>query len=1089
MSPLASLFAGLRRAAAPCGLPAALLLVPTPAAQAQRLLTLVPGVAEATSADDPGPSIGPVPTAVEVDLGLLRSAPAWLEVPTPDGSVLSAERTVFEDRGGGDLMWSGGHPDAGYDTVVLTVEGGRLVGRFGAAGGGAYQIHAAADGRGGMAPVGGPRPEGVPFCEVETVPDDTRSAAAHTGAGSRAADLPVPVSNPRSHDRLDILVAYTATAAENWAGIGGPEAAIRHAGDYLKMVFSNNELPVEPHIVHAFRTSALLDRAMRDGRLRFPKRPLLMLLKEDGDQWRLRHEHRADLVHLFTGEGPGLTGPCGRAFPLQRGDTARTFHTGAYAWTSNAGYCDYVATFVHEIGHNLGANHDPASAWSPQNAFRPYGFGHGNRDAMPPIGTAVSNAGQIEPFFSTPRFRAWGAVVGIAGLRDNERLLRETVHIGARYSDHLRSLEGVPAPPSDLRMRRDGAFARLSWQGNAPDADGYEVGCWDGSGPAVAILRVEGRSEATIPLERHEPGTVLKCEVLATKGEERSLRSGYAYLAIPGDPLRAPSDVVVEPSLSIVNVRWTDNSDNEIGFEVQLLEDGEPVARRWALPNETSESLSEWRVQPRDREHRVRVFAVHQTAASEAGESAAFRWRSHPLAPGPVADLTATAIGPTTVRVSWTGKPGSDYYWVSALLEGWRHRPLPVRTDRNPVYIEGLARGGRYTFEVLATNHHDGSLPSRTHLSLGARGAGPEAPSSLSVVVEGETARLNWKDNSDDELGFEIQSGSFRLALVPLDTTTALVPSGYVNNPLLAPRVYAYNERGFSLPAVFGAAPRGTCLPDAETLCLRDSRFKVRMQWRTRLGEGGRGRVVPAGTNDSGLFRFFDPENWEVLIKVLDGCAINGRIWVLGASTTDLGYWIRVTDTVTSDSRSYWNDPDRPASAIVDTEAFPLPCGAAATVGATSAGSPSGGAFGGLAAGPRASATRLAAADRASGRCEAGPTTLCLGSGRFSLGIEASTLDGERHEGLVAREGTERAGLFHFFDPENWEVLVKVLDGCSINGHHWVFAASATDMGLDLRVADAVTGAAKRYGTTAGQPAPAIVDTEALACAAGAAVR
>ncbi len=1087
MIPLASLLAGCRRAALACGLPAALLLAPASAAQAQRLLTLVPGVADASSTDDLGPLIGPVPTAVQVDLGLLRSAPPWLEVPTPDGSVLSAERSVFEDRGGGDLMWSGGHPDAGYDTVVLTVEGGRLVGRFGAAGGGAYRIHAASDGRGGMAPVGGPRPEGVPFCEVETIEEHPHDAAAHTRTGAHSADLPQPVSSPQSHDRLDILVAYTATAAENWAGIGGPEAAIRHAGDYLKMVFRNNDLPVEPHIVHAFQASAVLDRAMRDERLRFPKRPLLMLLWEDGDQWRLRHEHRADLVHLFTGEGPALTGPCGQAFPLQRGDTARTFANAAYAWTSNAGYCDYVVTFVHEIGHNLGANHDPAATKAPETAFRPYAFGHWNDDAMPSIGTAMSYPGQIEPFFSTPRFRPWGAAVGIAGVRDNERLLRETVHIGARYSDHLRSMEGVPAPPSDLRIRRDGEFLRLSWQGNAPDADGYEVGCYDFHGRDT-VRRVEGSTRATIPLERHEPGTTYKCHVLATKGEERSLRSGYAYLAIPGEPLRAPSDVVAEASSSHVHVRWTDNSDNEIGFEVQLLEDGEPVGRRWPLPNETSESFREPRVQPRDREYRVRVFAVHETAASEAGESAAFRWRRHPLAPGPVADLTATAIGPTTVRVSWTGKPGSDSYWVSALLEGWRHSPP---TDRSPVDIEGLARGGRYTFEVAATNSHGGSLPSRTHLTLGARGAGPRAPSDLSVVVEGETARLSWKDNSDDELGFEVQSGVSRVARVPPNTETAFVPFGWGYDPLFATRVYAYNERGFSLPAVIGAAPRGTCTPDAETLCLRDSRFKVEMKWDTWFsqGGGGRGRVVPAGTNDSGLFHFFDPENWEVLIKVLDGCAINGRMWVLGASTTDLGYWIRVKDTVTGDSRSYWNDRDRPASAIVDTEAFPLACGDAATAGAASSERAGDGAFGGFATGARAYAPGLAAADRAAGRCEAGPTTLCLGSGRFSVGIEASTLGGERHEGLVARAGTERAGLFWFLDPENWEVLVKVLDGCSINGHHWVFAASATDMGLDLLVEDSVTGATKRYGTTAGQPAPAIVDTEALACVAGAAAR
>ena len=133
MVPLAPLRAGCRRAALVC-VPVVVLLLPASAAQAQRLLTLVPGVGQAASAGDLGPSIGPVPTAVQVDLALLRRAPARLEVPTPDGSVLSAVQSVFEDRGGGDLMWSGGQPGAGYDTVVLTVEGGRLVGRFGAAG-------------------------------------------------------------------------------------------------------------------------------------------------------------------------------------------------------------------------------------------------------------------------------------------------------------------------------------------------------------------------------------------------------------------------------------------------------------------------------------------------------------------------------------------------------------------------------------------------------------------------------------------------------------------------------------------------------------------------------------------------------------------------------------------------------------------------------------------------------------------------------------------------------------------------------------------------------------------------------------------
>ena len=1118
MIPLASLRAGCRRAALLC-ISVVVLLSPASAVQAQRLLTLVPGVGQAASAGDLGPSIGPAPTAVQVDLELLRSAPARLEVPTPDGSVLSAVQSVFEDRGGGDLMWSGGQPGAGYDTVVLTVEGGRLVGRFGAAGGGAYQIHAERDGRGGMAPVVGPGLE--EWCGVEAGAEDGHDAHAHFAAEALAADPPRRVSNPQSHDRLDILVAYTATAAENWADRGGALAAIRHAGDYLKMVFRNNNLPVEPHIVHIAQASTALDRAGRD--LRVPRTGLMGLIQNDGDLSRLRHEHRADLVHLFTGEGPALLGnPCGQHFPLSKGYTARRFsYGGTYGWTSNSALCDYVATFVHELGHGLGTNHEPAATKFPDTAYRPYAFAYVDRDVMPSIGTAtVTGAGQIEPFFSTPRIRPYGAVVGIADSQDNERTLQETVHMGARYSDYFRSLEGVPAQPSNLRVWLDGESARLAWQDNAPDADGYEVwfSGWNvdsgWSNPGTALL-VEGRAGATIPLEYTEPGTVYVFDVQAIKGEERSLEAGWEWLAFP-DELEAPSDVSVAASDARIDVEWADNSDNEEGFVVHVLDDGEPVARKWAWADRTSAEILRFRIWPQDREYQVRVYAANSSAYSEGSEAVTFRW-THPLAPAAVTDLVASAIAPTTARLTWTGNSESDYYVVDARLPGWLHHVFPIETEW--LDIEGLARGGRYTFEVIASNRDRDSVSSWAYLTLGARGTGPAAPSNLAWVPEGEEGhwgRLSWKDNSRDELGFEVQSRSFRLATVPPDTESAVIPIGSLHAGAGGVRVYAYNERGFSarsnrvssgpglrgliatagdteaelrwdmwsaeavtgmqvrwratadlpfddavdtwtdLPAsaraytatglkngtkymfavryvtasgagptvstaatprdlpspprvppkasfvvsvdcfddpcrvrtgeeirltdtssgnvtkrhwsfgdgatsdlkspthawttpglydvtltvsdgsssdsairtllVGASAPSGSCRADAETLCLQDSRFEVKVNWWKADGESGVGRVVEAGTSDSGLFQFFDPLNWEVLIKVLDGCRTNGRIWVLGASTTDLGYRIVVTDTVTGESRSYVNEPGRPAPAIVDTQAFSVPC-------------------------------------------------------------------------------------------------------------------------------------------------------------------
>ncbi len=125
---------------------------------------------------------------------------------------------------------------------------------------------------------------------------------------------------------------------------------------------------------------------------------------------------------------------------------------------------------------------------------------------------------------------------------------------------------------------------------------------------------------------------------------------------------------------------------------------------------------------------------------------------------------------------------------------------------------------------------------------------------------------------------------------------------------------------------VRASEPAGTCEPDAEALCLADSRYQVSVEWWTADGRSGAAKVAHAGTNDSGLFWFFDRESWEILVKLLDGCAANGHVWLYSASTTDLGYVIRVSDTVTGTVKEYRNEPGTPAAATTDATAFTDGC-------------------------------------------------------------------------------------------------------------------------------------------------------------------
>ena len=104
---------------------------------------------------------------------------------------------------------------------------------------------------------------------------------------------------------------------------------------------------------------------------------------------------------------------------------------------------------------------------------------------------------------------------------------------------------------------------------------------------------------------------------------------------------------------------------------------------------------------------------------------------------------------------------------------------------------------------------------------------------------------------------------------------------------------------------------------------LRDGRFELNATWRTAAGETGPARLVQETSEDSALFYFFSRGNWELMVKVLDGCAINGHFWVFAAASTDVEYDVTVTDLATTRTFSFGNEAGVPAAAVGRIDAFP----------------------------------------------------------------------------------------------------------------------------------------------------------------------
>ncbi len=126
--------------------------------------------------------------------------------------------------------------------------------------------------------------------------------------------------------------------------------------------------------------------------------------------------------------------------------------------------------------------------------------------------------------------------------------------------------------------------------------------------------------------------------------------------------------------------------------------------------------------------------------------------------------------------------------------------------------------------------------------------------------------------------------------------------------------------------------PGGSCSPTAHVACFNGGQFGVQTQFQLysnpapdgsiAITSEGTGTVVSGASSNSALFWFFAPDNWEVLVKSLDGCGLGNHWWTFAAATTNVHHSIVVFDFARGEQRVYWSFFGPPAPALTDTVSF-----------------------------------------------------------------------------------------------------------------------------------------------------------------------
>jgi len=336
-----------------------------------------------------------------------------LDLPLPDGSLLRVERTDVEKRGRRDYAWRGQMRNAkgevnGY--VTLTVWKDLVQGRI-VTPGKVWTISPAAGRHWIAQAVESDLPCGTnERSEVAALAMDQAAAERWT---ARAAELG-GVEGADGFTRLRLVVVYPRASA--LGDVNRLLVQIRNAVDSANTALANGSINA--------RLELITIREVNHTESADPVEDLIFLY-DDPAMAALRRQAQAPLIDIITIN----SNVCGIANVMDRDEfEGRAVPLGVSLVRRS---CLNDQTLMHELGHNLGAHHDPVNAPPPNQALFPFAFGHfviGSFRTIMSYSSECPGADSCPRIddFSNPNRTFDGHPVGIANQRDNARLLELT---------------------------------------------------------------------------------------------------------------------------------------------------------------------------------------------------------------------------------------------------------------------------------------------------------------------------------------------------------------------------------------------------------------------------------------------------------------------------------------------------------------------------------------------------------------------------------------------------------------------------------------------------------------------------------------
>ncbi|MFC1531347.1 fibronectin type III domain-containing protein, partial [Gemmatimonadota bacterium] len=409
------------------------------------------------------------------------------------------------------------------------------------------------------------------------------------------------------------------------------------------------------------------------------------------------------------------------------------------------------------------------------------------------------------------------------------------------YIDTHEALTGIvevaapPTDPSNLAATAQGANAvGLTWSDNSSDETGFQILRCEGAGCVeFTAVASTGKNKTSYTDTELTAATEYCYEIRAQGG--RGKNKTYSGPAGPacattdsggGDPPptdERPTDLSATPSSSIaMDLSWTDNWDNESGFEIERCEGNE--CSGFTLVGEVGTNVTSYTDigLTSDTEYCYRVRGVRRRGkkSTQTEYSNVDCGTTSVSPPDPSMDpptgLSATSSTSTSADLSWTDNSDEEEFEIERCEDTGCENFVKITTvaaDATSYTDNSLTAGTLYCYRVRGIVGGSPTGYSNTDCVTPTPDPSMDPPTGLNATSSTSTsADLSWTDNSDEE-EFEIErcegngcSDFVKITAVAADATS------HTDNGLTAGTPYCYRVRG-----IVGGSPTGYSNTDCVT--------------------------------------------------------------------------------------------------------------------------------------------------------------------------------------------------------------------------------------------------------------------------------